>query len=144
MATLYSDVYDVFANSKITDGTLASMLQEVAEMTMFRYLKSSIAVFTECKQDLSDRDDSAETFNIDLTDLEIEILATYMVVAWLTPTLNSGDLVKQSLVDKDFRRYSQANHLNSLMELRDLMRDEASALITRYVNSGLEIDDFAG
>lgn len=131
MSTSYQSVYDVFLG-KITDIDLVNLPTTVAESTMHGYLISAVAKFTHCKQDLTNRDDTTKQFNIVLTDLETEILATSMTGSWTDPYIKNIMLMKQSLSSKDFTSFSQANHLKELQDLKTHITEEVSTLLGLY------------
>lgn len=140
MGTPYSKVYDKFL-SKITDLDLINLDQEVAESTMKGYLETACDNFTQCKKDLSDRDDNEGKFNVDLTGFEINILATSMLYEWIQPYINNILSVKQYLSSQDFKTYSQANHLKELQNLRDSYEERMDLLMTRYSYTFGDWDD---
>ena len=135
MATPYEDIFAVFTG-KISDFNFTDLDVGDLEAILLGYLKSSIVRFKNCKTDLSDRDNVAATFNADLTDLEIEILATLMVVEWLNPQIQTTEIIKQSLSMRDARMYSQAAHLREMMELRNKSKTEAQQLMALYSYAG--------
>lgn len=137
MATPFSDIYDVFLG-KITDFTFLSLtIQEIEDNFLKGYLTSAIVDFKKCEKDLTDRDDGLSTFNIDLDGEEKEILAVLMIPKYLSPKIVTSELLKQHLSDKDFRIYSQANHLKELMDLFDKMTERANELIISYTYNDL-------
>lgn len=77
-----------------------------------------------------------------LTGLEIDILTHLMLVEYMKPQLIATEVMKQSLSDKDFRIYSQANQLRELNLLYRLLQREAKAMITEYTY--MEMTDDAG
>jgi len=96
------------------------------------YLKSSIAHFTKCKKDLSKRNDDEQMFLIQLDELEIEILSSLMVIEWVRPYVTNRLNLSSFLGDSDFKTYSQANHLNSLIELQSKLENEIERLFMQY------------
>jgi|SRR5690606_1377113 len=76
-----------------------------------------------------------------LTGLEIDILTHLMLVEYMKPQLIATEVMKQSLSDKDFRIYSQANQLRELNLLYRLLQREAKAMITEYTYVGMTDDD---
>lgn len=87
--TFYSEIFDYFFN-KISDYDLLKNLEEKDILKLCNmYLKSSIAFFTKCKKDLSKRNDQEQMFLIELDQLEIEILASLMVIEWIKPYVNN-------------------------------------------------------
>jgi hypothetical protein len=130
MSTPFSDIYDIFLG-KITDYDFLAVDDLTLEDTLQRYLLSASVKFLRCSTDLS-RDTTLKLFTNNLTYLEQEILASLMVVEWLSPKLNTSQLLKQTMTDKDFKIYSQANHLDELIKLRQYMQDEVDGLINVY------------
>lgn len=134
MSTSYQEIYDIFIH-KITDFGLVELVPEEVERICFQYLQSSITKFTKCKQDLSKRDDDLKTFEISLTNREKEILATMMIGEWLTPQVYNIMNTKQFLSDQEYKHYSQANHLDKLMQLRSKIIEEGQGLMISYTYS---------
>jgi hypothetical protein len=129
--TTYQAVNDVFLG-KITDIDLVSLPSNIAESTLKSYMVSAIARFTQCRKDLTDRDDTLKQFNTILTDLEIEVTATWMKHAWIDPFINNIMLMKQNLSSSDFKTFSQANHLKELTDLKIQIEEEVSSLLGLY------------
>lgn len=144
MATPYSKIFNLFLNNKISDTFLVSLDKEDVEEILKNLLVSAIVRFRKCKKDLNNRNDELGEFNIDLSDDEIEILACLMVLSWLEPQINSIELLKQTLSTKDYKLYSQANHLKELLELRKENSIEVDRLIKNYINENTSLDDLRG
>lgn len=131
MATPFENVYNVFLNS-ITDFDLASMEDEKMRDLLFLNLKSAVSKFKECRKDLSKYNQFSEMFTEDLSDEEVEILSILMVSEWYAPQINNVTLTKQFLSDKDYRVFSQANHLDSMVRARKEAKREANQMIVDY------------
>lgn len=131
MATPYSIIYDR-ALAKLTDYDLAFVPDDDLQLMLRGWLKSAIAKFRKCASDLSDRDDELNTFNVDLVDEEIEILAMLVVSEWLEPQVNSVLLTHQMFGGKEEKYYAQANQLAEIKALRDETRTEARKLMRDY------------
>jgi hypothetical protein len=131
MATPYSQIYDR-ALAKLTDYDLAFVPDGDLQLMLRGWLTSSISKFRKCASDLSKRDDELATFNIDLLDEEIEILALLIVGEWLEPQINSVLLTHQFFGGKEEKFYAQANQLAALKALRDDTRTEARKLMRDY------------
>ena len=129
--TSYEVVYNRFAQ-KITDYDLSMLSEGDLAATLFGYLISAISKFKRCKSDLSDRDDTALEFNVDLLDSEIEILALMMVVEWIEPQLNSSLITSQFFGGKDEKFFAQSNQLEKLMALKESTAKTARKLIRNY------------
>lgn len=121
MATPYEKIYERFL-SKITDFNLVEMDDYSFDKMMNGWLNSAIVRMRKCKHDLSLRDNVAQEFTEDLSDLEVELLSLGMVDAWVTPMLNSTELTLQFIGGKEEKYYSQSQQL---AELRNLKKENA-------------------
>ena len=70
MVTTYKSLYDS-VYSKIKDYDFIQLAEEITDEILHDYIRPAIVEFEDCDQDLSDRDESAQQFNIDLSDLLI-------------------------------------------------------------------------
>lgn len=134
------ELYDIFL-SNITDYRILALNPEEINDTLYGYFKSARAKFYRCKKDLSvvKNDLTGEEFISDeLSYFEMEILANLMLVAHITPQLLSSENLKQSLSDKDFKIYSQANQLREIRLLLEGLASKAKRMITEYTFFGLE------
>lgn len=133
--TSYDVVYKRFKN-KITDFNLPELDDYTRNEMMLEFLKSSISK-TRTFSDLSKRDDEIEEFNNDLRDVDIELLADGMSLAWLDQYLNSTELVQQFVGGKEEKYYSQAHHISELRERRKDIIVEMHQLYTynTYINN---------
>ena len=126
MATPYEKVYGRFLN-RTTDFNLGDLDDHTLNEMLKGWLHSAI-VRTRTSSDLSARDDENEVFNNDLSDLDIELLAMGMTLAWLDQTLNSTELTLMMLGGKEEKFYSQANHIEQLRALRESTKLEMQKL----------------
>ena len=126
MATPYEKIYGRFLN-RITDFNLVELDDHTLSEMLKGWLHSAI-VNARTSSDLSSRDDENEVFNSDLSDLDIELLAMGMTMAWLDQTLNSTELTLQFIGGKEEKYYSQANHIAELRALREDTRLEMKRL----------------
>lgn len=67
---------------------------------------------------LFDYDADAETYNVDLTAEEMNILAILMKQVWLDRQINSIENIRMKYSGPDFKMTSQANHLAKLLTLK--------------------------
>ena len=112
MATPYEEVYGRFLN-RITDFKLAELDDYTLNIMLKRWLDSAI-VNARTSNDLLSRDDEAEVFNNDLSDLDIELLSMGMTIAWLDQTLNSTELTLMMIGGKEEKLW----HLCACSSLR--------------------------
>lgn len=126
MATPYEKIYSRFLN-RTTDFNLAA-LDDITLNEMLRCWLYSAIVNTRTSSNLSARDDEIEVFENDLTDLDVELLAMGMTLAWLDQTLNSTELTLQFIGGKEEKYHSQAKHIESLRALREDIKLEMKRL----------------
>lgn len=133
--TSYEIVYGRFLN-RTTDFNLGDLDDHTLNEMLNGWLQSAI-VNVRTSTDLSARDDENEVFNSDLTDLDIELLAMGMTMAWLDQYLNSTENVLQFIGGKEEKYYSQANHIAELRALREETRLEMKRLhsYSTYTNN---------
>ena len=126
MATPYEKIYSRFLN-RTTDFNLAELDDYTLNEMMKSWLSSAI-VNARTSTDLSVRNEENECFENDLSDLDVELLAMGMTMAWLDQTLNSSELTLQFIGGKEEKYYSQANHIAELRALREDTRLEMKRL----------------
>jgi len=134
MATPYEKIYERFLNS-VTDFNLAELDDYTLDKMLKDWLHKAV-VRTRTSSDLS-RGNENEEFNGDLSDLDIELLALGMKLAWLDQTLGSTELTLQFIGGKEEKYYSQANHISELRALREDTKLEMQKLhsYNTYTNS---------
>lgn len=147
--TRLAEVYDGFLG-KISDYTLLS--NTITDMDineeLFGYFKSARAKFFKCRQSLKtvilidDENEEYDSFEVELTDYEIEVLVALMLVEYTKPYLLSTEVLKQSLSDKDFKIYSQANQLRELRLLAKELKKEANKMISTYTYQKLDKENY--
>ena len=134
MGTPYEKIYERFLNSvsdfnlvELDDHTLDEMLKDWLHKAIVRARTSS---------NLS-RDDENYVFSNVLSDLDIELLALGMKLAWLDQTLGSTELTLQFVGGKEEKWFSQAAHISELRGLREDTKLEIQKLhsYNTYVNS---------
>ena len=134
MATPYEKIYGRFLNS-VTDFNLAELDDHTLSEMMKDWLYKAV-VRARTSSDLS-RDEEAEAFNNDLSDLDVELLALGMKLVWLDQTLASTELTLQFVGGKEEKWFSQAAHIAELRGLREDTKLEMQKLhsYNTYINS---------
>ena len=132
--TSYEIVYGRFLNH-MTDFNLAD-LDDYTLNEMFKEWLHSAIVKTRTSGDLS-RNDDDEVFNNDLSDLDIELLAMGMRLAWLDQRINSTEYTNLFVAGKEEKFYSPSSQLSELRALRSDTLREMQQLYTycTYVNN---------
>ena len=119
--TSYEAVYGRFLN-QTTDFNLAELDDHTLNEMLKDWLHSAI-VNTRTSSDLTYNDEDA-VFNNDLSNLDIELLAMGMRLAWLNQALNSTENTLLFIGGKEEKFFSQANHIAELRNLRaDTLRE---------------------
>ena len=132
--TSYEKVYGRFLNST-TDFNLADLDDHTLNEMLKDWLHSAI-VKTRTSSDLT-RDDDNETFKNDLSDLDIELLAMGMKLAWLDQHINSTEYTNLFVGGKEEKFYSPSSQLSELRALRAYTLREMQQLYTysTYTNN---------
>lgn len=132
MGTPYSDIYDR-AIFRVSDVRMARLNDEDKKFVLRKYMDSAISDFSnKCLQDLNDRDEENECFNVDLTNEEQEILALGISYYWLSSQILNGELLKNKLSTKDYTYFSPANLVRETNTLRNDVRTEYKHRIVNY------------
>lgn len=134
MGTPYEKIYGRFLNST-TDFNLADLDDHTLSVMLKEWLHGAI-VKTRTSNDLS-RDDDNEVFNKDLSDLDVELLAMGMRLAWLDQRINSTEYTNLFVGGKEEKFYSPSSQLSELRALRADTLREMQQLYTyeTYVNN---------
>ena len=114
-------VYEAFLSKMLEDEWL-NWTDEEIEADWRLLLDGAIPYFKFPRISL-EVDNEAGAFVEDLTNQEIQILATYMKCEWLNRTIMTWENIKPLYVERDF---SQANLISKLKDLLD--REEYKAL----------------
>lgn len=132
MPTTYEKIYENIL-PKLRSYDLPIMTEEEVKATFHDYLIPATVRFHTCRQDLTDRDDELEQFNVDLTNVEIEIICNYMLLEYIdSNNIRTDLLLKVNLGSSDFNTYSPANMLDKLMEMHNKFLSENEGLLSRY------------
>lgn len=114
-STPFSVVYDRFL-SKVTDDMYMEITVGETKALLYELLIGAIPWFEFPRVDLGRKTDTA--FLVPLTDEEINILATYMIVEWMGQQLATVELIRMKYSGSDFKFTSQANHMHKLKDLQ--------------------------
>lgn len=138
MATPLTEVYNFFL-SKVENYSFVKLNEQgKLEAVLYTYLIPSIVRFTNCNTSL-EVDEATQSFVADLSIDEKEILATFMLLNYLTSKTTDIKNLQLVLSERDYAMKSQANHLTSLISLKKDIQSEVSQLLNSYsIKSGLE------
>lgn len=128
--TRFSEVYDSFL-SKVTDDMYMELTKEDTYKILYTLIISAIPNFEfprisleyELKTSLLVSEEGEEpssesfwAFKNKLTQEEINIIATYMVVEWLGQQLATVENTRMKYSGSDFKFTSQANHMQKILQ----------------------------
>ena len=142
MATLYSEVFDLFMSS-IASYELDNLFNSSVanfETRLTGWLINAIPNFDGCLKDLEDRNDNTKQFTATLNTDEKVILSNLMIVEFLKKEVNDIRQMRQKLGDPTFKAYSEANNLKERVNLLNTMNDLVQTQITRYQYKNIDAD----
>lgn len=143
MSTPYEKIYENLL-PKFRSYEIPIMTEEEVKDYLHDYLIPAIARFHVCRQDLNDRDDILECFNVELSIMEIEILSNYVLLEYIDSTyVRTPTLLKVNLSSTDFNAFSPANMLDKLMAMHKTYLAENETLLSRYAWMGARKNGFS-
>lgn len=136
MATSYEKLYENLL-PKFRSYEIPLMSTEEVKDYLHDYLIPAISRFHVCRKDLKDRDDILQRFNVELSDIEIEILSNYLLIEYIdSEYIRVPSLLKVQLPSSDFKVFSPANFLEKLMNMHKTYVSENETLLSRYAWMG--------
>lgn len=136
MATPYEKIYENLL-PKFRSYEIPLMSTEEVKDYLHDYLIPAISRFHVCRKDLNNRDDIIQKFNVDLSDIEIEILSNYLLIEYIdSEYVRTPSLLKVQLPSSDFKAFSPANFLDKLVAMHKTYVSENETLLSRYAWMG--------
>ncbi len=117
MRTSFDKVYNFFF-SKITDDMYMELDLEQTKALVQDLLINAIPWFEFPRVNINEYDLEEKYFNVKLSNEEMNILATYMLLGWFDQQLASVELTRMKYSGSDFKMTSQANHMSKLLALK--------------------------
>lgn len=117
MNTPFSEIYQRF-KAKITDDMYMELSPAETDSLLKELLLNSLHNFEFPRVDIYDYNETLEEYNIKLTAEEQNIIATYMIVEWLSQQLASVENVRMKYSGSDFKFTSQANHMAKIQAMK--------------------------
>ena len=143
MPTSYEKLYENLL-PKFRSYEIPLMSTEEVKDFLHDFLIPAISRFHVCRKNLNDRDDIIQRFNVDLSDIEIEILSNYLLIEYIdSEYIRVPSLLKVQLPSSDFKVFSSANMIEKLMNMHKTYLSENETLLARYAwgidgNYGIE------
>lgn len=141
MGTPYTEIFDAYF-LKVKDDLYGAMEREELEIELKKILQAALPRFLYPKVDLNIQDEDG--FVEDLTNEEIQILASLMNLIWVESQVSDIGITRQVFRDHDFQLTSQASHLRSLLTLRGELRTLCRDLMQAYYKVNNRTPDFSG
>lgn len=136
MATSYEKIYENLL-PKFRSYEIPLMSTEEVKDCLHDFLIPAISRFHVCRKNLDNRDDILQRFNVELSDIEIEILSNYMLIEYIdSEYVRTPSLLKVQLPSNDFKFYSPANFLDKLTAMHKNYVSENETLLSRYAWMG--------
>lgn len=140
--TSFSEVYDAFFEKMEADEDFFNYfdLNEAEAMALAHdrahtYLKESIAiVLRRCEADVAfdDFDDEIEQFNVDLTLVEIDLLASLMFEQEYRRQLSKLKALKMQHVPTTLQVFSPANERKTMLSAFAYLQDSNATMLDNY------------
>ena len=136
MPTSYEKLYENLL-PKFRSYEIPLMTTEEVKDYLHDFLIPAISRFHVCRKDLNDRDDILQRFNVELSDIEIEILSNYLLVEYINSEyIRTPTLLKVQMPSNDFKVFSPANFLDKLLAMNEVYVKENETLLSRYAWMG--------
>lgn len=134
MSTPFSNIIDkaLVVMRDYSLDTLYASDEDTFNSVLQAYLIKGVPRFVECLQDLS-YDVNTESFNSDLTDLEMDILADYTVISWYESNINDVLEFKETLQDREFKRLATGQNLKPRQEYLTMLYTRVKQSTTNYL-----------
>lgn len=117
LGTTFEQIYNRF-KGKITDDMYMELTPVDTDNLLKELLLNSLHYFEFPRVDIYDYNEELEEYNIKLTAEEQNIIATYMIVEWLSQQLASVENTRMKYSGSDFKFTSQANHMAKLQSMK--------------------------
>lgn len=139
MATSF-DVIGERALSVIDDYKLRKLYDvsvDAFEQKIDSFIFNAVPRFWQCNNSLS-YDSTLRQFDADLTDMEIQILADYCVIAWWQGETDVASQIALKLkVSGTFSHNSEAQNFKEKQNVIDKLREEVDRQTTNYLLSNI-------
>ena len=117
MATSYQSIFERFL-SQINDKLYAELSTADTEEDLTAIMDMALTLFGVTDVNLNDRDDTTKQFNIEVPVRLQKLIAIAMKNEWCGRQIYRIDLVKQKMLQSDFKMTSQQAHLDTLLKMQ--------------------------
>lgn len=131
MGTKFEEVYKLFLSS-VDDYELAEISEDELNEILKGHLLNGIVHLQTSMMEVADFDEENSVFNVELDHVEKVILGKAMKLEWLVEKLNSADLMRKSIGDRDYKAVQGTDYLRQLGVMEMRARREIDRLIIDY------------
>lgn len=134
MSTPYSEIFELFLFN-IQDYNIDEIYNTSEadfETYVTNFLLKAIPEFSNCQNDLTNRDDTTKVFNVTLSLAEKNILANLMTLFWLVKEINNILEMRNFLISGDFKAFSSANNLKEKRMWYETLSSDVDRQIKNY------------
>ena len=144
MGTPYSKVFNAYL-SRVTDDLYGAMDVQELEIELIQVMEAALPRFPYPKTDIYDYDHETKQFNVDLSNAEIQIIASLMNLIWTEQKIHDIDLTRQIYGDNDFNKHgTQAFHLRALLDVKRELEIQVRRMMHTYGKVKNREPDFEG
>lgn len=143
MGTPFTKVYNVFY-SNVRSYKLALLDNVNLEVELSQWLQNGLSYFTMARTNIYNYNVAMQEFNCILHPMEITILGKCMALEYLNTHLMDEKNLSSALNSRDYRTYSPAKQLDSLIKTKEHILDDIDLLMSRYSYSGRDLKELFG
>jgi len=138
MGTPFSNIYTIFF-ANIHSYKLALLDQTSLEEELSQWLVNGIAHFTMARTNLYSFNQQAQEFSCTLEYLEQQILGKCMTLEYMNTHLFDEKNLSSALNSRDYRTYSPAKQLDTLIKLHQKLSEDLDVMMSKYSYNGENI-----
>ena len=130
--TSYKTILDI-AYDKIKEYDFVQMTEEESDDILKSYIRPACVDYFYKRKKKLNRDEELECFEEDLDDVDVVVLATYIVIRYIDANyINTTLMLKSHLSGTDFHAYTNKDMLAKVKEVRDGFKQEIDQLTVNY------------
>lgn len=130
--TSYKTILDI-AYDKIKEYDFVQMTEEESDDILKSYIRPACVDYFYKRKKKLNRDEELEIFEEDLDDVDVVVLATYVVIRYIDANyINTTLMLKSHLSGTDFHAYTNKDMLAKVKEVRDGFKQEIDQLTVNY------------
>ena len=146
MGTQFSEVYDFLLAKTDAKEWAWTEDYELLQSDWKMLLRMAIQdfLFPRISLEFEEDENGKVFFQNELTDAELQVLATYMKHEWLKRSITNWKNIEMLYHDKDFKISGKASHLNALINLEAVYDEECKKVVNKYSRKVFDYTNLAG